>query len=202
MKDNNADSALLIFIKNAELGKVKTRLANTVGAAKALQIYRALMAHTRQLARTVSVKRLLFYSNFIDTEDQWSTNEFQKHLQEGDDLGERMQQAFAFAFEQHQKVVIIGSDCASLTTDILSEAFDLLDQHPFVVGPAIDGGYYLLGMNRFTPELFDNMTWSTDTVLSDTLQSIQSLGATYALLPQLSDIDFEEDWEKYGWELS
>ena len=172
-----------------------------MGAAKALQIYRALMAHTRQLARTVSVKRLLFYSNFIDTKDQWSTNEFQKHLQQGDDLGERMQQAFSLAFEQHQKVVIIGSDCASLTADILSEAFDLLDQHPFVVGPAIDGGYYLLGMNRFTPELFDNMTWSTDTVLSDTLQRIQSLEATYALLPQLSDIDFEEDWEKYGWEL-
>lgn len=201
MSKDHSNAALLIFIKNAALGKVKTRLANTVGAAKALQIYRALMAHTRQLACTVSVSRLLFYSNFVDTEDQWSTNDFQKHLQQGNDLGARMQQAFSLAFEQHQKVVIIGSDCASLTSAIINEAFDLLDQHPFVIGPAIDGGYYLLGMNQFTPQLFDNMTWSTDTVLSDTLQRIESTGATYALLPRLSDIDFEEDWDKYGWEL-
>ncbi|MEM9819710.1 MAG: TIGR04282 family arsenosugar biosynthesis glycosyltransferase [Bacteroidota bacterium] len=200
-KKNNDDAALLIFIKNAEKGKVKTRLANTVGAEKALQIYRALMAHTCKVAQSVSANRLLFYSNFIEAEDEWPINDFHKYIQQGNDLGERMQQAFSLAFQSHQKVVIIGSDCASLSPDILTQAFQLLDQHAFVVGPAMDGGYYLLGMRQFSPKLFSNMAWSTEAVFPETLQRIKALNASYALLPELSDIDFEEDWQKYGWPL-
>ena len=146
-------------------------------------------------------KRLLFYSNFINQEDDWSESAFQKHLQKGVHLGERMQAAFQLAFEQHSKVIIIGSDCASLDTQLIESAFNQLDEHPFVIGPAKDGGYYLLGMNAFYPSLFENIAWSTETVLPSTIQRIQALNKSYALLPELSDIDFEEDWEKYGWEI-
>ena len=176
-------------------------MAGTVGDEKALQIYHALLKHTRQIAQSVETARLLFYSNFIETEDAWPKEDFQKYVQAGNDLGERIQHAFAKAFEQHQKVIIIGSDCASLTPAIVETAFAQLDQHPFVIGPAIDGGYYLLGMTQFAPSLFQNMAWSTAAVLPTTIERIQALGATYALLPELSDIDFEEDWERYGWDI-
>ena len=195
------DNALIIFIKNPELGKVKTRLAKTVGDEKALIIYKALMAHTRDIALAVSTDRLLFYSQEIHPNDQWSTTNFKKHLQATGDLGTKMKTAFQQAFQDHQKVVIIGSDCASLTPTIVKVAFQQLDKHDFVIGPALDGGYYLLGMNQYMPSVFDGIAWSTDSVLADTKQRIKDLKKDYVLLPALSDIDYEEDWIKYGWEI-
>ena len=112
-----------------------------------------------------------------------------------------MKAAFQQAFQDHQKVVIIGSNCASLTPAIVKVAFQQLEKHSFVIGPALDGGYYLLGMNRYVPSVFDNIVWSTDSVLTDTKQRIKALNLDYVLLPTLSDIDYEEDWETYGWEV-
>lgn len=199
MDDYN--EALLLFIKNPEKGKVKTRLAATVGEEQALKIYLALLEHTRKVAQAVQVDRMLFYSSHVVNEDEWPNQAFQKYVQEGADLGDRMLNAFQLAFEKHQKVVIIGSDCASLTPAILQDAFDQLDHFPFVIGPATDGGYYLLGMKAPEPALFQHMEWSTDRVLPTTLDRIRNLGKLYHLLPELSDIDFEEDWERYGWEV-
>ncbi len=196
-----ADNALIVFIKNPELGKVKTRLAKTVGDERALVIYKALMGHTRDIALAVSTDRLLFYSQEIHPNDQWSTTHFKKYLQATGDLGTKMKTAFQQAFQDHQKVVIIGSDCASLTPAIVKVAFQQLDKHAFVIGPALDGGYYLLGMNQYAPSVFDGIEWSTDSVLNDTKQRIKSLGLDYVLLPALSDIDYEEDWVKYGWDV-
>ena len=201
MIKNLNNTALIIFIKNPEKGKVKTRLASTLGDEKALEIYLALMGHTRKITQEVDTNRLLFYSNFIDKEDDWPNADYQKSTQEGTDLGQRIAKAFQIAFQQYQKVVIIGSDCASLTPAIIQEAFDQLEQHPFVIGPASDGGYYLLGMTHFFPTLFQNMAWSTAQVLPATLQRIAALEKTVARLPELSDIDFEEDWERFGWEV-
>ena len=197
----NGETALLIFIKNAEKGKVKTRLAQTVGEERALEIYLALLSHTRKIAQKVATNRLLFYSSFVDDDDNWSSGDFQKLVQRGADLGERMLNAFLEAFKTHSKVVIIGSDCASLKPEIIQEAFHQLDHFPFVIGPATDGGYYLLGMTEAESTLFNHMEWSTETVLSTTLNRIRNLGKTYYLLPELSDIDYEEDWEKYGGEV-
>jgi len=194
-------NALLIFIKNAEKGKVKTRLAKTVGDEKALEIYQALLAHTRQVALATPAHRLLFYSKYIVDNDDWPREAFQKYLQRGQNLGERMQNGFAQALEQHDKAVIIGSDCASLTAGIVEEAFAKLDEHPYVIGPAMDGGYYLLGMRTHTPELFQDIAWSTAEVASATLAKIEALGKSCYQLPTLSDIDHWEDWECYGWEL-
>lgn len=197
----NKKSALLIFIKNVEKGKVKTRLAATVGDDRALEIYQALLGHTRKIATATDAERYLFYSQFIEKDDAWSNVDFQKLLQIQGDLGEKMAEGFRHAFQQHEKVVIVGSDCASLTEEIVADAFKILDEKDFVIGPAIDGGYYLIGMRQFAPEVFQNIEWSTEAVFPDTVKKIEGLGKTFGLLPELSDIDFEEDWEKYGWEI-
>ncbi len=196
------NQALIIFIKNPELGKVKTRLAETVGDEKALIIYQELLKHTQQIAGEVVATRLLFYSKFIDTNDNWNNQAFQKQLQQGSDLGERMQRAFEQALIKYEKAVIIGSDCASLTPAIIEKSFQALDTHDFVIGPAEDGGYYLLGMKQIEPTLFQKMEWSTEQVLAETLKRIEAKQASCALLPTLSDIDYWEDWVKYGWAIA
>ncbi len=198
---HKAKNALIVFIKNPELGKVKTRLAKTVGAEKALAIYIALMEHTRKIAEALPVARHLFYSQEINRKDNWSVRKFHKNLQVEGNLGVKIATAFHTVFKTNEKVVIIGSDCASLTPEIVQAAFDKLDEHPFVIGPAMDGGYYLLGMNQFLPEVFRDIEWSTESVLPMTIERIEGLSKTYHLLPTLSDIDYEEDWVKYGWEL-
>jgi uncharacterized protein len=195
-------NALLIFIKNPIKGKAKTRLAATLGDDKALLIYKELLKHTRQITASVSAERYLFYSFFIDHQDDWSNQDFHKYLQIEGGLGEKMKNGFETVFNHHhQKVLIVGSDCASLTQDIIENAFQLLDHHDFVIGPADDGGYYLIGMNAFEPTVFDNVAWSTETVLDETIENIHHLNKDYALLPTLSDIDVEADWDKYGWEI-
>lgn len=194
-------NALLVFIKNPEKGKVKTRLAKTLGDDQALRIYLALLEHTRRIALSLEVERYVFYSSFIEKNDAWLAADFHQQLQSSGDLGERMATAFGTAFKKNEKVVIIGSDCASLTPAIVQAAFEQLDVHDFVIGPAIDGGYYLLGMKTFEPSVFEGIEWSTETVLSSTIQQIENLQKRYVLLEELSDIDYQEDWEKYGWEM-
>lgn len=193
---------LLIFIKNPELGKAKTRLAQSVGPERALKIYEALLQHTRQLALAVDARRLLFYSAYIDEEDLWAKEDFTKYLQVAGGLGERMTAAFAQAFAAGGgPVLIIGSDCAQLTPAIVEQGLQSLETHDFVIGPAEDGGYYLIGMRAFHPEVFQNITWSTEEVLPQTLAIIGSQKWSHHLLPVLSDIDYEEDWAKHGWEI-
>jgi rSAM/selenodomain-associated transferase 1 len=196
-----AEPTLLIFVKNPEKGKVKTRLARGVGEERALRIYRALLAHTRWVTQAVEARRLLFYSSFIPEADYWPASRFEKHLQAPGDLGERMRAAFVEGFRRGGPVVIVGSDCPQLTPRIIEEALARLAQHDFAIGPALDGGYYLLGMRSFRPEVFEEMTWSTPEVFAETIRRIEAMGSTYALLPTLADIDYQEDWERYGWPL-
>jgi len=193
--------ALIIFIKNPKKGKVKTRLAKTLGENQALLIYKALLQHTRNIALQINATCYLFYGQFIDNEDDWSEKNFQKRLQTGADLGARMQRAFHEVLQKHDKAIIIGSDCATLTPDMVNDAFSKLEKHSFVIGPAEDGGYYLLGMQNYTPSVFENMEWSTESVFKETIQKIENLNKEYYLLPTLSDIDNEEDWEKHGWKI-
>jgi len=193
--------ALIIFIKNPEKGKVKTRLAADVGDEQALRIYRALLAHTRKVALAVSVDRLLFYDQYIVEQDDWPHTDFDKHVQVTGDLGARMEAAFSEALGQREKAVIIGSDCASLTPDIVQQAFSALDHADAVIGPAMDGGYYLLGLKTLIPEIFRNMTWSTGQVFQETTDRLKAGAHSYALVDKLSDIDYATDWKKYGWEL-
>lgn len=181
---------LIIFIKNPVLGKVKTRLAATIGDQRALEIYQELVEYTLTLARKVNSEINLFFSEGILSYEIPS----KKFLQEGNDLGERMKNAFATIFaQQHEKIVIIGTDCAELTTDILEESFRKLDHSDVVIGPALDGGYYLLGMKKFYPFLFENIEWSTNKVFTSTRNMAEERYLNVSILPVLRDIDTEED---------
>jgi len=181
-------------VKNLELGNVKTRLANLIGDHNALIVYEALVDKTRETIEHLSVKKAIYYSNYIDEYDKFSNDKFSKRLQLGDDLGNRMQNTFQSVFNLgFKKAVIIGSDCWDLTPEIIEVAFEELDSHDFVLGPAVDGGYYLMGMKEMLSDVFNNKQWSTANVLVDTLIDIDNASKTKALLPTLSDVDYLSD---------
>ncbi len=185
---------LIILTKNPVLGKAKTRLASTIGAQKALEIYKLLLEKTRNEASKTKSDKVVYYSDFIDKTDLWSNNDFQKKLQPEGGLGHKISSAFKEGFAAgYENICIIGSDCYDLTSEHLESAFDLLETHQAVLGPAVDGGYYLLGLTKYTPELFTNKDWSTDSVASDTISDFQQLGMSYNLLVQLNDVDTEAD---------
>ncbi len=194
--NNQKDNLLLVFIKNPRKGKVKTRLAKTVGDQKALDVYRTLLSHTIKTAVSVKSRRQVWYSDFIDVQDDINEPEFEKYLQKGDNLGNRMNYAFNRGFKAgHQKIVIIGSDCPGITPQIIERAFHELESRQVVLGPSEDGGYYLLGMNRHCPEVFAGVSWSTDQVLAQTISNIESNNLSHTMLPVLNDIDTAEDLE-------
>lgn len=193
--------ALIIFVRRPELGLVKTRIAAEVGDELALSVYTELLRHTRNVAEQVDCDRLLFYTDEVVTDDEWSHELFNKHIQVEGDLGQRMMSAFETALRDHEQVIIIGSDCAQLSADIIVDAFSTLDDHDAVIGPTYDGGYYLLGLKSMEPTIFQNMVWSTDTVCAETINRLQKANKDCAKISTLSDIDHWSDWEKYGWEL-
>jgi uncharacterized protein len=185
---------LIIFYRNPELGKVKTRLAKTLGDEKALAIYLALSSHTRFITENLTIDKAIYYSNFVDTEDVWPNISFHKKLQNGNDLGEKMHNAFTDGFKNgYERICIIGTDCFELSGDIIKQAFEQLHTNDAVIGPAKDGGYYLLGMKKTIQELFKNKIWSSDTVATDTIQNFKDLNITFAQLVVLSDVDEEKD---------
>ncbi|SDM12429.1 hypothetical protein SAMN05421823_110236 [Catalinimonas alkaloidigena] len=185
---------LLIFVKNPVLGQVKTRLARTLGDERALQIYRRLLAHTLAITAPLPCRKLVFYADYIAPGDLWAQAGYEQNLQADGDLGQRMHAAFQTAFAAAApRVVVIGSDCWELTTAHLEEAFQRLRTHEAVIGPAHDGGYYLLGLQRAIPALFAHKAWSTAHVLPDTLADLTRLQLRYALLPALSDVDEAAD---------
>ncbi|NJB86138.1 hypothetical protein GGR26_001906 [Lewinella marina] len=195
--------AVIVMVKNPIPGKTKTRLAQDVGNDMALEMYGILCRHTRdQLLALEGVTRYLHYSDHVAVDDDWPNRAFIKLVQVGQGLGERMAAAFDHAFVRgHERVIIIGSDCPGLTANILRQALSELERHALVVGPANDGGYYLLGMRHPHPELFADMEWSTSAVLDETLARAQVQGLPVARLPVLSDVDHLEDWLGYGWPL-
>ena len=169
---------------------VKTRLAHTIGDKKALEIYETLRQHTARVADKVHAERQVFFSRFIPSSDLFLTGNFSTRLQDGADLGERMLHAIKSGFESgFHYVVLIGTDCYELNTAILDDAFSVLERADAVIGPAKDGGFYLIGMKRAIPELFLDRQWSTPDVLRDTLAIFKKLDTTYELLVELSDID-------------
>ncbi|GAA4827996.1 TIGR04282 family arsenosugar biosynthesis glycosyltransferase [Algivirga pacifica] len=189
---------LIIFVKNPIKGKVKTRLGATIGNAKAVEVYRKLLAYTHKVTHALQLTKKVYYGDFVNPDDLWDTEGYEKHLQAEGDLGQRMASAFQDCFRSGaEKVVIIGSDLPELTTTILEEAFDALEQQEVVIGPATDGGYYLLGMRQYDPILFEDIVWSTDTVFSTTIQKLEKTQRSYTLLPVCSDLDREEDLRRF-----
>lgn len=189
------ENLIIIFARNPKLGKVKTRLANTIGDFAALKTYKILMKHTANVVEKSNAEKIVFYSEYIDNNDVWAKIKCKKVKQSEGDLGEKMQTAFEYAFELgHKKIVIIGSDVYSLKTEHIDSAFTQLETHDVVIGPAHDGGYYLLGLNFIIPELFEQKKWGTSSVLENTLADLNELNVT--LLEPLNDIDTYEDLKK------
>lgn len=188
---------LMVFIRNARIGQVKTRLAATVGDERALEIYIRLLDYTSNVVAVVQADKAIFYSDFIEEVDEFPIPLFQKYLQLGDDLGDKMKNAFVKMFARgYEKVIIIGSDCAELDEVLVEEAFAALNDHDVVIGPAKDGGYYLLGSKKLIPSFFTNKTWSTNNVFLDTILDCKKAGLSYYVLKELNDIDEESDLPK------
>lgn len=183
---------LLIFTRNPELGKVKTRLAKSIGNETALEIYKFLLQKTRDVSSKVNADKAVYYSLKIRKNDIWDVENFQKHQQIGEDLGVRMQHAFQNGFDAgYEKIIIIGSDLYDLSSTEIDSAFHQLDKNDVVIGPAKDGGYYLLGMKKLHPEVFKNKEWGTETVRKDTLANL--IDQQVKLLALKNDIDVYED---------
>ncbi len=186
------ENLLLIFTRNPELGKCKTRLAASVGDETALAIYIFLLEHTVAVTKDLKVSKEVYYSEAIREGDLWDPSIYQKKIQKGPDLGERMANAFKAGFKAgYKKIAIIGSDLYDLSREDLDEAFEMLQTNNFVLGPASDGGYYLLGMTHFIPDIFKNKNWGTSSVLKDTLADLKNKNVY--LLETKNDVDVLED---------
>ncbi|MCG6141945.1 TIGR04282 family arsenosugar biosynthesis glycosyltransferase [Leptospira mtsangambouensis] len=181
---------LIIFAKQPELGKVKTRLAVSIGEDQTLKIYKELLNITKKITSTLLVEKIVYWDHLpLENPLEFEFGDSTKVQAEGD-LGFKMKTAFEDEFRSNfGKVVIIGTDCPFLTKEILEKAYLSLDATDFVIGPAMDGGYYLLGMREFFPYVFDSIPWSTSEVLPLTLEVIQKNKRTVTLLAELNDID-------------
>ncbi|RZN83006.1 MAG: glycosyltransferase [Winogradskyella sp.] len=191
-----SDKALIIFTRNPELGKCKTRLAKSIGDAEALKVYKHLLQHTANVAKEVDAERFVFYSENIQQNDIWEDSFFNKELQQGNDLGERMKNAFEALFSKNfNKVIIVGSDLLDLDKNIVENAYQKLEENDAVIGPAEDGGYYLLGMKSLNINAFINKDWGTETVFRNTKKDF--FNESLYVLETLNDIDYLEDLKPY-----
>jgi hypothetical protein len=189
---------IIVFVKNAVLGKVKTRLANTIGGEEALKVYLKLLDITKREILDLKVEKEIWYAWEKESDDIWNDDQFNKRVQIEGDLGEKMSNAFKKSFEEElEKVVLIGSDCPTLKNQIIEEAFESLDHSDVVIGPSKDGGYYLIGMSSFKPEILQDISWSTEDVLQQTEQKAEQHGINLTKLQVLNDIDNENDWNEY-----
>lgn len=184
---------LIILARSPVYGKVKTRLAAAIGTAEALEVYRQLLQHTLEVAGNVPSDKIVFYSD-ESVPDEATAPGFARATQYGADLGARMENAFTHVFRQgYEKAVMIGTDCPAMGERTLAAAFEALHQHDVVIGPAYDGGYYLLGMKQVHHRLFDNIPWSTPAVFEETVTICRYDGLRYLLLPTLHDVDKKKD---------
>lgn len=188
----NSKNLLLIFTRNPELGKCKTRLAATVGDTQALKVYQFLLEHTAFFTKNLYAEKQVYYSEEIWKEDTWDNAIYNKKLQEGSDLGERMNNAFTEGFTAgFENIIVIGSDMYDLSQEEIENAFIQLNTNDYVIGPATDGGYYLLGMKATKSALFQNKAWGTNTVLQDTLNDLKNTKTH--ILEAKNDVDIYED---------
>ena len=186
-----AQNLLLVFCKNPQLGKVKTRLANGIGDKNALKIYQRLLEKTAAVLAQLNCDITIYYSQSIIDDDVFSATAKEKKVQYGEDLGARMANAFQNGLDTHEKVVIIGTDLWTLEAQDIEKAFAALENFTAVLGPSQDGGYYLLGLTRFIPELFQKKAWGTDEVLSKTKTNLKA--EKLFLLSEKNDIDTLDD---------
>ena len=191
-----AQSALIIFAREPQMGQVKTRLQPALSAQSVLKLYQAFIKDTLVISRRINgADRFIYFTGSRETPflDQFA-GEFTLVRQRGKNLGRRMYQAFLNCQRKDfEKMIMIGTDCLTVTVQDLELAFAKLDRFDLVLGPSRDGGYYLIGLNRNHPELFRRIPWSTSDVLQQTLDRAKAKGLAVTLLPSWYDIDRPED---------
>lgn len=188
---------LAVFSKNPAAGNVKTRLASSIGNEKALEVYEMLRRHTAEAISGVHATCMIFYADFIPESDILLVGDAEARQQQGKDLGERMHTAFCEGLSSGARnIVLIGTDCPDISATVIEQAFELLENHDAVLGPAKDGGFYLIGLKRCFPELFLERTWSNGAVLGETIDRLESCRASFSLLSELQDIDTFEDLQQ------
>ncbi|MEA5504223.1 TIGR04282 family arsenosugar biosynthesis glycosyltransferase [Halotia wernerae UHCC 0503] len=190
---------LIIFTRYPEPGKTKTRLIPALGTVGAANLQREMTEHTisqvreLQTATCISLEVRFSGGNLPLMQNWLGLDLFYQSQGEGD-LGSRMARSLFDAFESgREQVIIIGTDCPEVNSQILTEAFEQLHTCDLVLGPAIDGGYYLIGLRRLIPELFVNIDWGTSQVLQQTVDIAEELNISLVYLPPLADVDFPED---------
>jgi len=185
---------ILYFLKYPEPGKVKTRLAKTLGNEAACRAYRDLAVKNFRTLASLDQEGIESVIVFDPPDKEREIREWLPaacyFAQQGEDLGGRLHSAFQRAFDQGAETALaLGSDTLGLKPELISKAFDELENYDVVLGPAKDGGYYLIGLSRLQPLLFQSIPWSTADVFSTTLARIKEIGLSCYLLPELDDLD-------------
>lgn len=206
------ENAVIIFLKYPEPGRVKTRLAKDIGDEKACAIYKSLVEN---VIKNIFTKNPGTYDVHIFFTPADKENEIKNWLksiidnerafyiqyspQEGNTLGERMSNAFQQTLQRKdcKRCIIIGTDCPEIDATMIESVFEILKEKDIVIGPCKDGGYYLLGMSGFVPDLFVDIDWSTDRVFKQTMGKIQKNNLSSSILETLVDIDTQEDLYRY-----
>lgn len=199
----NKFNAVIVFAKYPVKGKVKTRLAETVGEEFATEFYKLCAEHTFSVLKKLQRQSTHVYLYYPagDSEDlvrTWTNSDFIYRPQRGDDLGEKMLNAFTEVLNDSTgNVVIIGTDLPDISAVLVQEAFSELENHDAVIGPSSDGGYYLLGLKEAETNIFSNIRWSTAEVFEKTIENFKGLELNFRILVELTDIDTEDDLRKW-----
>lgn len=191
---------LAVFARAPRLGKVKTRLCPPLSPEQALALHRALVEDTLERLRgsgLADTERFVYFSEPLgDSDDLAIPADWRTRLQRGADLGERLTHCFQDAFaEGVERLVVVGADSPTLPLDFVNQAFAALAEAVVVLGPARDGGYYLVGASRFVPEMFRGIDWGGALVLAQTVEALAHFGLGAKLLPAWYDIDTMADVE-------
>lgn len=187
-----SENLIVVFAKNIILGKVKTRLAKTVGDTAAVDVYKHLFTITERETLKAQNCDLHIYFSDVVIQSVWPNTE--KFVQTGNDLGERMMNAFEDGFSKgYKRIIGVGSDLPDLSAEIMEAGLKALETNDTVFGPSEDGGYYLIGMRQSTPCIFQNKPWSTDQLLNITLAELAEKGYSTKQLITLNDVDDIDD---------
>lgn len=182
---------VIVFVKNIKLGKVKTRLAATIGNQGAFDVYTQLVDVTEKAIKNIKADKRIYFSEAV-VENTWKNNV--KAVQQGGSLGDRMSHAFKQGFEDgYDRIVLIGSDLPDITESQINAGLQALKSNEVVFGPAEDGGYYLVGFSKFHDFVFQNKPWSQDNLLEETLNELKENRVSFSTLETLNDIDTFED---------
>ena len=181
----------MVFIKDSSKYPVKTRLKTSIGKNKSIWVYNQILKKTALVLKNIKTDIAVFHYNSIISKNPFKNFSKWNKIQIGENLGKKISNAFNWGFEKgYKKIIIIGSDLWDLNEEIINTGFIELNKNKVVIGPSIDGGYYLLGLNKKMPKIFEGIKWGTQSVLAETLKLLEH--EPY-ILPELNDIDTFED---------